>query len=190
MADGVNKPVFLSSPSGAVARMRFSAAEYWRMAQSGAFADMWVELVEGELERMPPPSNVHGRLQAAVLLALGRVVAPDLLRGDTAVRMNEDTVVGGDVLVLHHVVEDDGPLPVDAVALLVEVAVSTADRDLGLKRRLYAAAGVPTYWVVDADRRVVHAFDRPEGGDYKGLALARFGEALTVPGVVGTVAIG
>lgn len=81
-------------------------------------------------------------------------------------------------------------IPAAAFALVVEVAVSTRDRDLGLKRTLYAAAGIPTYWVIDADRGVTHVFDRPENGDYMGLSLARFGEPLAVPGTDGAVVLG
>ena len=36
-------------------------------------------------------------------------------------------------------------------ALVVEVAVSSRTRDLRVKPRLYAGAGVPVYWVIDVD---------------------------------------
>jgi hypothetical protein len=49
-------------------------------------------------------------------------------------------------------------VPVSSVALIVEVADTTLDFDLGPKAELYAAAGVPEYWVIDLieDRCLLH----------------------------------
>jgi Uma2 family endonuclease len=51
--------------------------------------------------------------------------------------------------------------------LVVEVASpSTARYDRGLKRRFYQRAGVPEYWIVDLDARIVERWrpgdTRPE----------------------------
>ena len=169
----------LSAPPG---RARFTSAEFLHMLARDAFGDMKVELIEGELERMSPPGNAHGRLQVAVIVRLARLVSEALVRADVGIDLGGDTIVGGDVAVLAAPFDGDGMIPAEAVALVVEIAVSTRDRDLGLKRRLYAAAGIPAYWVIDADRALTHVFDRPEDGDYMGLSLVRFGEALEVPG--------
>jgi len=177
----------VAAPAGST---RFSAAEFERMMAAGAFEDMWVELVRGEIQRIPPPGNEHSELHTNVILSLGSAVARALLRVELAVELGDDTIVGCDVAMLRAPVSTSGPVPADMIALAVEVAVSSADRDLVLKRQLYAGAGVPTYWVVDAARRVVHVFDRPADGDYAGLSLVRFGEALAVPGTAGTVVVG
>jgi len=56
------------------------------------------------------------------------------------------------------------PGPED-ILLVIEVAGSSLDQDLGEKSALYAAAGIRDYWVVDlVDRRiVVHRDPSPEG---------------------------
>jgi Uma2 family endonuclease len=56
------------------------------------------------------------------------------------------------------------PAP-ENIRLVVEVAESSLDHDLGEKAALYAAAGIRDYWVVDLiDRRiVVHRDPAPEG---------------------------
>jgi Uma2 family endonuclease len=51
--------------------------------------------------------------------------------------------------------------------LAVEVlSRSTAARDRGIKRQLYQGAGVPEYWIVDLDSRIVERWrpgdERPE----------------------------
>jgi Uma2 family endonuclease len=58
---------------------------------------------------------------------------------------------------------EDFPVPL----LVIEVASpSTARYDRGLKRRFYQRAGVPEYWIVDLDARVVERWrpgdERPE----------------------------
>jgi Uma2 family endonuclease len=168
---------------------RFSADEFAQMMASGAFEDMWVELVDGEIQRMPPPGNTHGLTQIKVLNRLLAVVPETLVRPEIAIEIGENTVLAGDTAVLSREIEADGPLPADAVALVVEVSVSTRDRDLGLKRRLYAAVAIPTYWVVDVERRLIHVFDRPEHGDYMGLALVAFGAPLAVPARAASIVI-
>lgn len=172
----------LSAIPAVAAPARFSAAEFARMMESGAFEDMWVELVEGESQRLPPRGNIHRRNQMAVLSRFLRHLPEALVCGEVGIEAGLDTALACDAAVLAREVVDDGLVPAEAIALVVEIAVSTRDRDLGLKRRLYAAAAIPTYWVVDVERRLVHVFDRPEGGDYMGLSLVRFGEPLTVPG--------
>ena len=159
------------------------------MGEAGAFNDMWVELVDGELERMPPPGNSHAARQADVVISLGSVIAKALIRAEVGVDLGDETALSCDAAVLRAPVEGNGLLqPVD-VGLVVEIAESTRDRDMGMKRRRYAAAGIPLYWVVDGERGVVHIYDRPEGDDYMGVAVVRFGEPLAVPGTDATIVL-
>lgn len=52
--------------------------------------------------------------------------------------------------------------------LQVEVlSPSTDEYDLTVKRRAFAVAGVPHYWVLDWSDRTALALARPEGGDYR-----------------------
>lgn len=178
-----------SAPQAEAGSARFTAAEFLHMVELDAFGDIKVELIGGELDRMPPPGNTHRLLQIALLAQLLKLLPQANVCGEAGIDLGEDTIVACDAAVLERAFELTGMIPAGIVSLIVEIAVSTRDRDLGLKRRLYAAAGIPTYWVVDAEREVVHLFDRPKDGDYAGLALARFGEAIAVPGSDGTIVL-
>lgn len=168
---------------------RFTTAEFLGMADMGAFGDWKVELVEGELHRMPPPGNSHSRLQASVVIDFAAATAKALVRGETGIDLGGDTVLGCDAALLREPVQGRQRLSPREVALVVEIAETTLDRDLGLKRRKYAAAGIQVYWVVDGGRAVIHIHAEPIDGDYAQIRTARFGEALHVPGTDRTITI-
>jgi len=168
-------------------RARFTTPEFLRMCQTGAFDDIKVELIDGELERMPPPHNEHGRRQASLVIRLARVVAEALLRAETAIDLGADTVVGCDAAILKAPVSGNRILQADEVALAVEVAETTLARDMGMKRIKYAAAGIAHYWVIDGERSVIHVWGDPVNGDYAQIATVRFGDP--VPGTDAAVVI-
>ena len=51
--------------------------------------------------------------------------------------------------------------------LVIEVADSALEYDLGEKAALYAEAGVPEYWVVNLVDRILVVFREPEEGSYR-----------------------
>ena len=57
------------------------------------------------------------------------------------------------------------PGPADAL-LVVEIADTTLPFDLEVKVPLYAAAGIPEVWVIEALSRRTHVFRRPEAGRF------------------------
>jgi Uma2 family endonuclease len=52
------------------------------------------------------------------------------------------------------------------VLLLIEVGDTSLTYDRGTKLRLYAEAGIPEYWVVDASAEVVEIHRGPAPGGY------------------------
>ena len=177
-------------PPETAQRYRVTAKDYWLLADAGAFVDYAkTELIEGEIERMPPPGNAHSARQLDLLAGLLAILPKALIRPEVAIDLGDDTVLGCDAAVLRQPVSGAGALTPDQIALVVEVAVSTRERDLSYKRRRYSAAGIPTYWMVDEERGVVHVFDRPQEADYLGIDLVRFGAPLAVPGSGETITL-
>jgi Uma2 family endonuclease len=82
---------------------------------------------------------------------------------------------------------DRTPVPGD-VALVIEVSDTTLDQDRGLKKRLYAEAGIAAYWIVNLIDRRVEVYTEPSGpsshSDYRQLRTYAPGEeiALTLDG--------
>ena len=145
------------------------------------------ELFEGVLEVTPAPGTGHqiAVLNLAVLLAghvrrrrLGKVfVAPcDVLLSNTSVVEPDLFFVAreGRAAILPRYVQGPPDLVVEVLS------PSTAQRDQGAKRQLYAAFGVPHYWVLDPQARQVTAYVL-ESGEYRQTAVARGDEQLAAP---------
>jgi Uma2 family endonuclease len=48
------------------------------------------------------------------------------------------------------------------VAVVIEVADSSLKRDRGIKQRIYAAAGIPQYLIVNLSESVIEIYEQPE----------------------------
>jgi Uma2 family endonuclease len=188
---GMNRSAASLRPEGS-APARFTAAEFLRMAELGAFDDMKVELDHGEIVRMNPPHTPHAVGQALTLRALFDAVRRDdlLAVGEITIVLGDDTVRAFDAALITADALRRKVLAPEHVILGIEVSDSTLDRDLGEKLRDYAAAGIRDYWVVDAKARAVHVMSGPAGEGYEKAEIVRFGEPLELPGGLGTVVLG
>lgn len=170
----------------------FTADDFLRMIELGAFADMRAELVRGKLEKMMPAQLTHGEVNSTVIILLANLLKPIGARivNDVVIRVSDTTVRAADVTVLNPGATPDSVLEGRDILLAVEVADTTLDRDMAEKRVDYANIGIPHYWVIDCNRAVVHVFGQPIDGDYAQVATVRFTEPLPVPGTDAAITIG
>lgn len=80
----------------------------------------------------------------------------------------------------------EGYIPLDSVALAVEISDSTAAFDLRDKAALYASKGVPEYWVLEIPAATLHQFWSPAGGGYcesRSIPIGDRVESVTIPGL-------
>lgn len=143
-----------------------------------------VELIEGELIAVSPQGpyhttvtdNVADRLRAA-------------LDGGWCIREDKPVVAGSHSLPEPDLAVVQGPRVRwrqrhprgDECLLLIEVALTSQELDRG-KAAVYALSGVPVYWIIDLESRVlvVHEFPSPTGyGRRTELATS---ETVAVPG--------
>ena len=163
-------------------RARFTTAEFELMCESGVFADMKLDLVDGELERMQSPKNLHGMRQAQVVFRLAQVFGVDLVRGSVGIDLGNNTLLECDAAVLRHPVVENRRIAATDVLLAVEIAETTVKRDLGMKRRKYGGSDIPYYWVVDGGAGLTYVFARPSDRGYEEEGEVRFGLPIIVPG--------
>ena len=165
-----------AAPSLTTHRLDLDA--YDHMVASGALEGEPVELLEGLLvEVMSPHSPAH----AAAIERLERYFgsAEARLRTQLPLAVPPDSEPEPDLAL---VAEAPSPGRHPRTALLtVEVAVSSHDADRGLKVKLYARAGVPTYWIVDVPGKAVEVRTDPGPQGYGRCELYKAGDHVPSP---------
>lgn len=144
----------------------FTVAEYHRLIETGLLGeDDPVELLEGRITYKMPRNPRH---DAAIGLAseavARRLPAGWFVRVQSAVT-TPDSEPEPDLAVVRGSARDyvnRHPEPAD-VALVVEVADTSLTHEREVKGRLYARAGIPTYWLVNLTDGTVEVYARPTG---------------------------
>lgn len=143
---------------------RMTVEQYHAAVRAGVFTENDpIELLEGVLVQKMPKNPPH-------VLALGNlveVVSRVVPAGWTVRSQDPITLADGEPepdLVIAQGARRDyftrHPGPED-VALVVEVADSTLDRDRGVKLRSYARASLPVYWIVNLVDRCIEVYSAP-----------------------------
>ncbi len=135
------------------------------MVALGFFRDERVELIRGIVMRMAPIGPPHS---SVVMLLTERLVIAFAGRAHVRIQLpfvaSDDSEPEPDVAVVP-VASYKAQHP-DRALLLIEVAESSLDYDRETKGPLYAASGVPEYWVVDVNGRAIEVYSDPQGDRY------------------------
>ncbi len=154
-----------------------AVARHWTREEVLALPDDGnrYELVDGELLVSPSPRGLHQRGVVELLLLIdpyvcahrigGLCISPADLDFHAGQLLQPDLFVG-------RMVEGRPPREWDeyGIPLLVAEVLSpaTARHDRVTKRRLYQRSGVPAYWIVDLDARLVEVWT--PGADHPDIA--------------------
>ena len=144
--------------------------EYHRIAEIGILeADERVELLAGQIVKMPAKGTAHGAaLKRTVELLQNLLWGLVLLSIQDPVRLNNFSEPEPDIALLVRdplYYEDHHPTPSE-VYLIIEVADTTLSTDLGIKANLYAQSGIADYWVLDVNNRQLNIFREPSQDGY------------------------
>lgn len=143
---------------------RFSVGEYHRMIAAGILAeDEPIELLDGWIVTKMPKNPRHdavidllSEFLRAQCPAGWRIRVQSAITTDSSEPEPDVALVRGPAL--RYKGRHPGP---EDIALVVEVADSSLTRDREEKARIYGAAGIPAYWVVDLVHGAVEAFQEP-----------------------------
>jgi Uma2 family endonuclease len=155
--------------------------EYHSMTERGVLTrNDRVELLEGVILEKPRVNPPHRISTDATREALGRIVPLGwYVSSQTPITLSTSepepdvAVIRGKTRDYLHTHPGSGD-----VGLVVEIADSSADRDRILKKRIYAAAGIPWYWVLDVNKRTLETFSDPRAGDYTKRAIYNPGQSV------------
>jgi Uma2 family endonuclease len=138
-------------------------------------------MCKGALE--PRDGSPQGARHATVVRRLNMLLAPALVgRAEVQVQSpfaaSDDSEPEPDVAVIP--AGDylrDHP---SRAMLVIEVADSSLRKDRQIKPRLYAAAGVPEYWIVDLESDAAHVHRDPYEGGYGRVTRQVHGDMLSL----------
>jgi Uma2 family endonuclease len=169
---------------------RLTARDFWVLADAGAFTDfVKAELIEGELRVVNAVHSRHARVHAMLIaeIAAGLKASGSqlVLLATPSVNLSDTSVPEPDIALARRA--DEKVLSGPDMVLAIEISDTTLAEDLGRKMRLYAAHGVPEYWVADVQAGVLHQFLSPGTDGYaerREVALGTRVEAVTIAGLV------
>src|SRR3989442_4917781 len=174
----------IPAPIEPATSIRMTVERYFALVDEGLLdADDRVELLEGVVVAMSPSNPPHATVVGLVYGALSGAV------GDgAAVRCRCSIILGRysapepDVAVVAGHERDYMTAHPRNALLLVEVADTSLAQDRLTKGALYAAAGIPEYWIVNlrADCVEVLRDPQPEAGRYREQTVLGHGERLTL----------
>ena len=155
---------------------RLSVDQYHQIAQAGIIhSGAPVELIEGLLVRKMTIKPPHSACCDALRHLIDRGL-PDgwYVSSDNPLNLAAlDSEPEPDVKVVRGSYRDffqRQPAPEDC-AIVIEVSDSSYHYDRQVKWALYAAAGVPVYWIVDLNRGALEIHAEPSAEGYRALAV-------------------
>jgi Uma2 family endonuclease len=162
--------------------VRFTVDQYQRMIDAGVFAgrDDRIELLQGELAVMSPASAGHDGVIRYLIRWSSKVAGE---RFDVAVQMglqlaNSESMPEPDVYWIEAGFGRGRPTSM-VVPLVIEVALSSAERDYDFKQRLYALDQIQDCWVVDPERETVTVHREPLGDRYAKIQTHQVGATVS-----------
>lgn len=161
------RPEIPELPEGAVVapgQIRpLSVAEYMRLVESSAFEDDEAERLAGVVGTMTAQSEAYIDFVILLNQLLGRRLTGDFMVAPHCTYwLSRYAVPEPDFAII--TTTSMWKRPWQAV-WMIEVACTSQHKDRGLKARLYATAGVPEYWIIDARTMtaVIHLEPSPDG---------------------------
>lgn len=163
---------------------RFTADQVLSMVEAGIIPDGEdVELWDGVIYLMTKHEPHNAIVGQIADLVRARTPAGYFVREEKAAACDEHSLPEPDVAICEGARFDYLPnvAPLGKMSLVIEVNTSTERADHVDKPAGYAAAGVPTYWIVDVEKRRVVVCTAPSpGGEYEQHVTRRPGDLLEV----------
>jgi Uma2 family endonuclease len=152
-----------------VAGKYYTLEEYHRLGDIGVLGeDDRVELIEGDIVAMAAIKGPHMLGLNRCTRALTRIPdQPWIVSVQNPVHLFGDTEPQPDIAILRPEADRAAVPEAADVYLVIEISDSTLSYDRGRKRRLYARAGIPEYWIMDVGARRMLRHTGLEGDDYR-----------------------
>ncbi len=171
--------------NGSPKRYRWTASEYYQMADMGFFNGKRVELIRGEIIHMAPMKTPHAMAILLMFEALTKVFSKGFfVRQQLPLHFGKSDQPEPDLSVVEGSIRDFADAHPTSASLVVEVSDSTLRFDRLTKAELYAENRIDEYWIVNLKQRCLEVYRRPVkdknfGFAYTEIFVVREGEAVS-----------
>jgi Uma2 family endonuclease len=149
-------------------RVRFTNRAMAQLVEAGLIdADERWELLRGEWFDVPSEGEVHFFMRAMLLRVFVRSLPDEWLVNTKGSIFLADSLEIRPDLSVQPIARLSNVLRGQDLLLAIEVVVTSHRRDLNWKLPIYAEAGVPEVWMIDAETDRVHVYHRPQNGAYQ-----------------------
>jgi Uma2 family endonuclease len=149
---------------------KWSIQDYHQMIESGLLDNRQVELICGEIIEMSPEGAPHSSFCSEVGEYLRRILADQAkVREAHPITLPDSSEPEPDIAIVRNrstLYRDRHPYPED-ILWLIEISDSTLAKDLGIKKDLYASAGIVEYWVINLQEPVLVVFGNLTSAGYQ-----------------------
>jgi Uma2 family endonuclease len=165
-----------------------SVERYLELVETGVLGrDDRVELLEGVIVAMTPQNPPHAATVARVDRALQHAIGERAHVRPQLSLVLRRSVPEPDLAVVPGSPDDYEASHPRTALLVIEVADTSLKQDRLSKARIYAAAGIPEYWIVNLRDEVVEVMrdPDPEAARYRAVRSAARGERLELVALPG-----
>ena len=151
-------------------KMLLTAEDYQLMGAAGIFVDKpKVELINGEIYLKNSPTPVHNaHVDKTSEFFNKHLFDKTQIRTQGSIRLDDYSEPEPDVSILkfkENFYSDQQATAKDTY-LVIEVAVFTITGDRTTKLKKYASAGIPEYWIVIPQQKIIEVYQKPIGSTY------------------------
>ena len=144
------------------------------------------ELIDGVVYMAAFPVPDHEILVMLLATPLSQSImltGAGIVMGTAGVVVSADSALGPDIVIVRSERNDiiGSTVLTGAPDIVVEVLSSDRNRDLVDKRRLYEAAGIPEYWILDGHANTLMVLELTDDGTYQERAVLTAADTLTTP---------
>jgi len=153
----------------AITTVKWTIDEYHRMIAAGILEDRRVELLQGEIVEMSPEGEPHAYFSSeAGEYLMRRLSDRAMVRLAKPITLPNNSEPEPDIAIVQRLGREyleHHPYP-ENIFWLIEYSESSLEKDLEIKRKIYAQVDIPEYWVVNLKRRQLIVFRDPQDGEY------------------------
>lgn len=148
---------------------KWTLEEYHRMIDANILDNRLVELLKGEIVEMAPEGETHAYSRNEAGEYLAKLLGDSAkVRQDSPITLPNHSEPEPDIAVVQNLGREyrsHHPYP-ENIFWVIEYSQSSFNKDLEIKRKIYAEVGIREYWIVNLNELQLVVFRDPQNGEY------------------------